>query len=363
MSTFNSSKSTSLLDNRLTISKLDISNVLGSIEALSDQVRQAWDKIKDLKFSPKVAIKNVVVAGMGGSAIGADVAKHLFKDRLTVPLEVYNSYHLPNYVSPETLVILSSYSGSTEEVLSCAQEAKKVGAQIMFISAGGKLAELAKVNNWPGYLINPEFNPSNQPRMAIGYAIIGLLGLLAKAGVFSLSAEEVEEVILSITKVDDGVNIEVPQVDNLAKLIAFQCLERRPVFVASDFLAGAIHVVTNQFNENAKIFADYKIVPELNHHLMEGLKFPKSNALNHLFLLVTSDLYEPRIAKRLALTQEVIDQNEIETYELRLKAETKLTQAFELITIMAYANFYLSMLEGINPAPIPYVDWFKTQLE
>lgn len=356
-------KPKSILDDRQAIAKLDLSNVLGSIEALTDQVKQAWDSLKNLSFAPREKIQNVIVAGMGGSALGADVAKHLFKDRLTVPLEIFNSYHLPSYANPGTLVILSSYSGSTEEVLSCASEAQKLGCQVMFICAGGKLAKIAEDNGWVGYIINPEFNPSNQPRMAIGYAIIGLLGLLAKAGVFSLSQQEVDEIILTITRVDDEVNLEIPQANNLAKLIAFECLERRPIFVASDFLSGAAHVATNQFNENAKIFADYKIVPELNHHLMEGLKFPKNNALNHLFLLINSDLYEPRIAKRMSLTQEIITQNEIETYEIRLKAETKLTQAFELITLMAYANFYLSLLEGINPAPIPYVDWFKTQLE
>jgi glucose/mannose-6-phosphate isomerase len=353
----------SLLDDRVAVGKLDVSNALGSIESLADQVRQAWDSVKNLQFNPQQPIENVVVAGMGGSALGADVAKHLFKDRLKVPFEVVNSYHLPNYVNSRTLVILSSYSGSTEEVINCAAEAKKNQAQIMFICAGGKLAEIAKAEGYPGYVINPEFNPSGQPRMAIGYSVIGLLSLLAKANVFELSHAEVEEVILTITRTDEMVNVDVPQADNLSKLVAFECLERRPVFVASDFLSGAVHVSTNQFNENAKIFADFKIIPELNHHLMEGLKFPKSNALNHLFLFVNSDLYEPRIKKRMKLTQEIVEQNEIETYEVKLKSETKLTQAFELITLMAYANFYLSMLEGIDPSPIPYVDWFKTQLE
>lgn len=352
----------SFLDDRTAVVQLDKSNMLGSIEALADQVRQAWDDVNKLTFTATAEIHHVVVAGMGGSALGADVAKHAFKDVLTAPLDVVNSYHLPAYVNEHTLVILSSYSGSTEEVLSCAQEAKAKKAQVMAIAAGSKLADLAKTENYPIYIINPEFNPSNQPRMAIGYAITGLLGMLAKAGVCTLTQNEIDEVINTIIRTNDSCNIAVPQDKNQAKLLAFTALDRRPILIASDFLTGAIHTAANQFNENAKVFADYKIVPELNHHLMEGLRFPNSNTNTHVFVLVFSQLYESAIQKRISLTQQVIEQNHIETIELHLTAESKLTQVFELITILAYATFYLSMLENIDPSPIPFVDWFKEEL-
>ncbi len=354
---------TPILEDRSAIAALDKSNALGSVESLAKQAHHAWESLAAISFTPKTPIKNVVVAAMGGSALGADVAKHLFKDRITVPFEVVNGYHLPAYVDESTLVVLASYSGGTEETLSCAQEAIAHNAQAMFICAGGELQKIGLTNNWSGYIIDPQFNPSNQPRMAIGYAVIGLLGLLSKAGVFALSEAEVGEVIATIVEQGKQLSVEVPSADNQAKLLAFECLERRPVFVVSDFLTGAAHVATNQFNENAKIFADYKVVPEINHHLMEGLQFPKSNALSHFFVFFTSDLYESRIQKRMTLTQEVVTQNEIETFEVRLKSPTKLTQTFELITLMAYTNFYLTMLEGIDPSPIPFVDWFKDQLK
>lgn len=354
---------TPILEDRAAIAALDKSNALGSIEALAKQAHHAWESVAAISFTPKTPIKNVVVAAMGGSALGADVAKHLFKDRIRVPFEVVNGYHLPAYADESTLVVLASYSGTTEETLSCAQEAIARNTQTLFICAGGELQKIGLANNWSGYIIDPQFNPSNQPRMAIGYAVIGLLGLLSKASVFTLSEAEVGEVIATIVEQGKQLSVEVPSADNQAKLLAFECLERRPVFVVSDFLTGAAHVATNQFNENAKVFADYKVVPEINHHLMEGLQFPKSNALSHFFVFFTSDLYEPRIQKRMTLTQEVVTQNEIETFEIRLKSPTKLTQAFELITLMAYTNFYLTMLEGVDPSPIPFVDWFKAQLK
>ena len=355
-------KKNSVLDSREEISKLDKSNVLGSVEALADQVRHAWEGTQSVKFSPSGNIYNVVVAGMGGSALGADVFKHLYADRLPEPFEVYNGYNLPAYVDEDTLVILSSYSGSTEEVLFCAKQAKDKGAQVAVITAGGKLAEIAKTENYPTYLIDPVHNPSNQPRMAIGYAIIGLIGLLVKAGLVKITDAEIEEVITTIIRTAEKLGPETKQAENQAKILAYTCLERRPILVASEFLVGATHVATNQFNENAKLFADFKVVPELNHHLMEGLRFPASNIGSHVFLFFNSEFYQPRNQKRMKLTQEIVEQNQIDTLAVELQADTKLTQVFELISLMSYTNFYTAMLEGIDPCPVPFVDQFKEEL-
>lgn len=351
-----------IIDSREKIAELDKSNALGSIELLADQIREAWEETQSIHFEPKAEVRNVVVNGMGGSGLGAHVIKHVFKDMLTVPLEVMNSYTLPNYVSKNTLVVISSYSGNTEEPLHSIAQAEEKSAQIMTITAGGKLHALAQEKNYPSYFINPKFNPSNQPRMAIGNSVFGQIGMLAKAGILTLTDQEVEEVITTVIRTIEHNTVETPTDTNQAKLIAFECLERKPIFVGSEFLEGAIHVSANQFNENAKIFADYKIVPELNHHLMEGLQFPQTNQGSHLFLFMNSDLYLPSNQKRMNITQEIVEKNHIDTLKVQLTSETKLAQAFESITLLAFANFYLSMLEGIDPSPIPFVDEFKEKL-
>ncbi|MBD3279157.1 MAG: SIS domain-containing protein, partial [Candidatus Pacebacteria bacterium] len=353
----------SILDNLKEIKKLDRSNTLGSIEALADQVKHAWEEAQQVKFQPQTELKNVVVAGMGGSALGPDVVKHLFKTELKLPFEVINSYSLPGYVNEHSLVILASYSGTTEEVLSAAQQVISKKAQVMVICAGGKLAELADKHHWPKYLINPKHNPSNQPRMAIGYAIFGLISLLSKAQVINLTNQQVEEVVQTIIQQNERCQVQIKTEQNPAKTMAFACLNRRPILVAAEFLTGAAHTATNQFNENAKIFADYKIIPEINHHLMEGLKFPNTNEQSHYWLFLNSQLYHPRNQKRFKLTQQVVEQNQIETLAISLTAESKLTQVFETITLFAYTNFYLAMLEDIDPAPIPFVNWFKKKLK
>lgn len=352
----------SIIDSREKIAELDVSNALGSIELLSDQIREAWEETQDIQFTPEAEIRNVVVNGMGGSGLGAHVIQHVFKEKLTVPLEVIHSYDLPNYVDEHTLVVISSYSGNTEEPLHSIEQAEAKKAQIVTITAGGKLKKLAEERNYPSYFIDPQFNPSNQPRMAIGNSVFGQIGLLSKAGVISLTDEEVEEVITTVIRTVESNTVEKKTEESQAKLIAYECLERRPILVSSEFMEGSLHVSANQFNENAKIFADYKIVPELNHHLMEGLKFPQSNQGTHLFLFMNSQLFSASNQKRMKLTQEIVEKNHIDALAVQLTSETKLTQVFESIALLAFANFYLSMLEGIDPCPIPFVDEFKEKL-
>lgn len=354
---------TDVLNSREEIAKFDKSNVLGSVEALADQVRHSWEDAQSVSFQPQAEIKNVVVAGMGGSGLGAYLIKTVFKDKLKIPFDYVNSYTLPGYVNENTLVLLASYSGGTEEVLACAQDAGQRQAQMMAICAGGKLGELAKQNGWANYIINPTHNPSNQPRMAIGYAVFGTIALLAKAGVVSLTQTEVDEVITTIIGISEKCTPEVAADINPAKLAAYQTHNLRPIFVGAEFMEGAVHVSTNQFNENAKIYADFKVVPEINHHLMEGLKFPETNEHTHLFIFVNSKLYSPRNQARMDLTRQVVEQNHLPTLVVDLESPTPLTQAFESIALFGFAGLYLSVLEGIDPSPIPFVDWFKQELE
>ena len=354
---------TSILDNKEAIKAIDPSGALTSAESLADQIQQVWDEREQIKFPEQhPEIKQVVVAGMGGSALGADFVKALFKSKLKVPLIINNDYSLPAFVDQHSLVILSSYSGNTEEVLACAKEAQTKQAQIAVISAGGQLTKLAQNNNYPRFIIEAKHNPSGQPRMAVGYSIMAFISLLKAAQLLDFNEQQLAEVIAVVNKTSEACALDLPQEDNKAKLLAYLSLERRPILVGAEFLSGALHVATNQFNENAKIFADYKLLPELNHHLLEGLAFPKSNPLNHFFIFFQSGLYNERNQKRLELTRQLLNKKELENIVVELSSESQLTQAFELITLATFANLYLAFLEQIDPCPIPSVDWFKEQL-
>lgn len=354
---------TSILDDRNSIKKIDPSGALDSAESIADQVKQVFEEKDQIDLSSYKNVQNIVVAGMGGSALGADLVKNLYKEELSVPMEITKDYDLPAFVGPNTFLILSSYSGNTEETISCAAQAATKGAMIAVIAAGGKLVELAKNRNYPHFIINPKANPSNQPRMATAYNIMAIIMMLQKLNLIKFDEENFNQILDAINKTSQNCLVEVSQEQNQAKLLAFMLLERRPILVGASFLEGALHIAANQLNENAKIYADYKIIPEINHHLLEGLTFPKSNPLNHFFVFFQSKLYRSEIQKRISLTQEAAAKKEIETYEIYLESETKLMQVFELLTLATFTNLYLSYLEGIDPCPIPMVDWFKAELE
>jgi glucose/mannose-6-phosphate isomerase len=355
----------SILEDRQLIKKLDPSGALASAKSLADQVKQVWQEKDQVVFeSEKIkSISNIVVAGMGGSALGADVVLNLFKDILPVPMLISRDYQLPDFIDQNTLVILSSYSGDTEEVLACAEAAKSKKAQIAVISAGGKLTTFAKENQYPNFLIEAKHNPSGQPRMAIGYSIMAFIVILSAANLLKFEEKQLLEILDVINLITEECGPEIEQEKNRAKLLAFLTLERRPILVGAEFLEGALHVASNQFNENAKIFADYKIIPEINHHLLEGLDFPKSNPLNHFFIFFQSKLYHPRNQKRLSLTKELLEKKGIDGTMVNLESENKITQVFELISLTPFANLYLAFLENIDPCPIKSVDWFKAQLK
>lgn len=351
----------SILDSREKIKELDKSNLLGSVESLADQISDALVQVKDIVIPAEYkSIQNVVISGMGGSALGSHIIKNLFKNELKVPFEVVSHYDLPNHVGPNTLVLLSSYSGGTEETLSSAEQAKNRGAKIMVITGGGKLSELAKSNNWPMYLIKPTFNPCNQPRLAIGYAIVGQLALFAKAGIIADQSANLELVAANLKAMLPSLTPESS--NSPAKHLAFAAFDKHIVFVGAEHLIGAAHVVNNQINENAKTLTSEWHLPELNHHYMEALSFPKLAKDTTLFLIFNSALYSPRLQKRVLITKDLIEQKGFEVHTILATTETKLEQVFEIIQIGEFVASYLPILYGIDPSPIPNVDFFKEEM-
>src|SRR3989344_8447762 len=252
--------------------------VADTIRAYPQQLRQAWDEI-NATYLPEdyQNIKNVVLCGMGGSALGARIVDSLVMNRLRVPFEIYNEFHLPNYVNDETLVIVSSYSGNTEETIEATNEAISRGAKIFGIATGGKLAKLLQDRKTPSYIFNPINNPSGQPRMSTGYAIGSVLGILNKVEVINMSNEEIEEAVSSMNEALTAYNEGSPKDLNLAYKYSRLLKHKAPILVSSEHLVGTTYTIKNQFNESAKTFCVLFDIPELKHHLREGLKNrPKS---------------------------------------------------------------------------------------
>lgn len=343
------------IDNIEEIKKLDKQNILGSIETLSDQCLHAWEDADKIEVPESYrSVNKVVMCGMGGSGLGARVIESVYADEIKIPLVRVNDYNLPNFVDSDTLVICSSYSGETEETISNINQAILKKAKLLAIGGGNSLIKIAQENNFPYYKIDPKYNISNQPRMAIGYSIVGQLILASKAGLINFTKEDLNKIV-AVMKI---VLLKIEDAKEVAKLM----LDKIVFYVSSNHLVGATHVINNQANENAKAFTTDFSIPELNHHLMEGLGHPGSSDAKFLSFFVNSDLYSERIQKRYITTQEVCKKQGAEVFEYKLTSETEIEQVFELIQFGAYTNFYLAMLYNQNPGPIPWVDYFKVRL-
>lgn len=340
-----------------------VEGVINSIMMLPNQVEQAWEEVNSTKMPSNCSLaKSVIIAGMGGSALGGRIVDSLTPERARTPIEVFTQYHLPNYVSKNTLVILSSYSGNTEETLKDTREALNKNAQTFVITTGGKLAQIAKTNNLPSYVFNPVYNPSGQPRMALGYSIGAILAILSKCNFIHLTDTQMKDTIKEMKKLVKELEPSVKQEENIAKRAAMKLHNKIPILVASEHLIGSTHAFKNQLNETAKTFSTLFDIPELNHHLMEGLSYPKKAKEILKFYFIESDLYTKRINKRYTITKEVVEKNGIPYDSYCLKTNTKLDQVFELLVYGSFVSLYLALLYDVDPSVIPWVDYFKNKL-
>lgn len=353
-----------ILDQQTQIEKLDKNDMRLSLKALREQCQQAWQEVKKIKIPADYRrAKKILINGMGGSALGGHIIQSLFYDQLRVPLQVIHSYNLPPSVDSETLYIISSYSGTTEEPISTGPAAIKKRAKIMGITTDGKLAKFLTKHKLPRYVFDPKYNLCGEPRMGVGYSVVGQIGLLKKCGYIKVTDQEMEKVYKTLQKANRRFGIANPTKTNPAKKIALACQNRTPILFGSEFLIANAHTFANQLNENGKNFATYFVIPELNHHLLEGLKNPKTNRGSLTFLFLESDLYHPRVRIRHTITKKVIQKHKIGIASYKPSAKTKIEQVFEVLSLGGHVSFYLAMLNGINPALIPWVDYFKEELK
>jgi len=338
--------------------------VLKSVNYLPNQLQQAFDESQKISFPADYQnIQNIVVCGMGGSRFTPLIVKELFKKEIIIPYSINDDYILPGYVNKNSLVIVSSYSGTTEEPVFCGKEAFKQGLRVTGLTMGRDLIGFFNKNNIPFCQFDPTFNPSGQPRLGSGYMVGGHIGLLLKLGLLKIEPGIIGQAIKNLPSLLDAYRIDVPTEKNPAKQLANKLYQKYPYYVVSEFLTGVGNAVGNQTNETAKSISSFRVIPELNHHMMEGLKFPDAHRKMALFVLFFSKLYSAPIQKRFHITKEVVEQNKIETFWHELRGTNKVEQAFELMGLGSYMTMYLAALYGENPALIPYVDYFKKRLK
>lgn len=353
-----------MLDDILNIKKIDSDNVMESISLFSDQCQEAWDQSSKLQFPDEYKnVENIIVCGMGGSSFTPKTVKELYFDKITKPYEIINGYDLPAYANQNSLVILSSYSGTTEEVLSCLEQAKETKSKITVVTKGGDLEKYISDTDGVGFIFNAKNNPSNQPRVGVGYTIFGHLGILYSLGFIDLDSKEVEEAIEYSRIVGQKMSADINTDQNPAKQLAITLKDTHPFLIAAEHFRGYVNGFANQINETAKMISDYRYIPELNHHLMEGLKNPDNLKENAIFVFLKSNLYSKNISLRFDITKDVVEKQNIKTHQIEFEGDTKLKQVLEGLVLSGFTTMYMAALYGINPAKIPWVDHFKSKLK
>lgn len=307
-------------------------------------------------------IKNIVFCGMGGSNLAAKLISSLSPFLLPHPFEISSNYRLPSYVNKNTLVILCSYSGNTEEVMSMSLDAVRRQAQTIFISSGGKLADYAIQNHHNFIKIETDLNSSKAPRYGLFLLIGACFGLIKRLFPENTTEIDTQKIHLSIEKSLDLVRVEKNVSKNSAKDMAIKYQNKAVVFIGANHLASIGQIIKNYLNESAKTFAFAYEIPDSNHHLLDGLVYPSSFKDNLYFFLINSELYPSVIQKRLKITQDIIIKQGYQLTVVKPESDSLIGQTMESLVFFIVFSYYLSVVNKVDPIKTPYVDYFKNHL-
>ncbi len=319
-----------------------------------------WQQLShdfDANFESKGEIRNVVLAGMGGSALPG-----LFLNSwpgLTVPFEIVRNYSLPQYVNEQTLVISSSYSGNTEETLSALDDAEAKGAQIVVVAAGGKLMERAHDKGYPLFVLPDGI----QPRMSTFYFINAFIQLLEPAGLIPADSRgELTDVANWLKEEAESWGPTVPTAKNLAKQIALELMGKTVIVYSGPLLFPAANKWKICMNENAKNLAWSNQYPEFNHNEFIGWS---SHPTDKPFAVVEiqSDLEHPRVQKRFEVSQRLLSGKRPHPNIVRPRGETLIQQLLGSVMLGDHVSVYLALLNGLNPTPVDLVEKLKISLD
>lgn len=349
----------SLLDDQARLQKADPSDMLGAVESLPEQCRNAVAIARSAELPSWSDFDHVVVLGMGGSAIGGDFVRALLEPSLQVPMAVNRDYSIPGYVGSRSLVIASSYSGGTEETLAAHELASQRGARVLAITTGGELAQRAEAAGQPVVRIPGGL----QPRAAVGYALFPLLIALSRLGLFTEPQSAIDEAIAVLAAQRDRFQRAVPAARNPAKSLAAELMGRAPLVLGGGGWKGVVAYRWKcQFNENAKSLAFSNQFPELNHNETCGWEAPEGLTSRVAAILLRDRSDDQRMQTRVDVTKAIVAERAATVAELWAEGESDLARMVSLIYPGDFASAYLALLYGIDPTPVRMIDRLKAEL-
>lgn len=336
------------------ISKLDPANQFKVLTDSYQQVEYAWNNDFAVSSINSAKIKNIILTGLGGSAIGGELIQNYLRAELNYPYTVNRNYELPLYANEESLVIASSYSGNTEETISALNQAIEKKCQIVCVSTGGKIEEIAKKNSIPfGKLLS-----GYQPRFALWINFFTLLKTLHSLKLIPSQTINVQQAIELLKH--KGVEYSKPT--NKAIEIAEKLLGYVPlVYAVSDYTSAVGTRWKGQFNENSKQHAFFGYLPELDHNEILGWEGYKP-AMNFKLINILDNEYHPQVKKRYELTSEMVRKAGAEIINIKSdEADVKL-RLVDLIYLGDWATYYYAIMRGFDPTTIDSINYLKARL-
>jgi glucose/mannose-6-phosphate isomerase len=342
--------------------QLDSQDMLGEIDNLPRQLQSAWELGQTSQTSEVLEtseVSRVVIAGMGGSAIGADLLASYIAPVCKLPVIVHRDYGLPAWANgSQTLVIASSHSGHTEETLDSFDAAVKAGCRILAVCTGGELEQRATAHNVPVW----KFTHAGQPRAAVGFSFGLLLAAFSRLGLVPNQERELFEAVAGMRSQQETLRADVPVAQNPAKRMAGQLVGRWVNIYGSGMLVPVARRWKGQVNEIAKAGAGFEALPEADHNALAGLNNPPLLMQTMtLFLRAPSD--HPRNSLRAELTRHGFMVEGLNTDVYHANGESPLAYVWTALHFGDYLAYYLAMSYGMDPTPVEALQDFKAAMK
>lgn len=320
------------------------------IAAFPGQLEEALRIGQSYTFhNPAEAPANVLLTGLGGSGIGGSIIQNYVFDKLKVPFTVNKDYFLPAFVNSETLVIVCSYSGNTEETLQAMKQAVKVKAKVVCITSGGEVEAMAKKKGYDCIIV-PGGMP---PRACVGYSVVEILFVLRQYGL--LKTKFVPEIQASI----DMLKADTKAIARKAQGIAKKLDGKFPIIYAPQTFEGLAIRVRQQINENSKMLASHGVIPEMNHNELVGWRDKDDRYA--VLLLRNEDDYE-RVQTRMEINKKIIKKYTPNIIEVYSKGGSYFEKLFYFIHLTDWVSVYLSELHGVDATEVQVIDFLKSSL-
>ncbi len=350
-----------IIDNIDQIKKIDQEGMYDFVYDFPSQFEDALKLATKIKLPEwdQSEIKNIVVAGMGGSAIGGDLVRSYLAERLLIPFLICRNYTLPNFVNSSSLVFISSYSGNTEESLSAFEDACQRESKIICLTSDGKVEKVSSEKKIPCVPLPQGF----QPRAALGYSFVPILIVLERFGFVEGERQNIKVTKNFLEENRDKYRVEVETEDNPAKRLAMKLHRKLPIIYASCEHFDAVSTRwKGQFCENAKMLAFSNVFPEFNHNELVGWKVLSDYGDDLVVVMLKDREDHPRIKRRMDIVKRIVEKQKVEIIEAKSSGENLLSRMFSLIQLGDFTSFYLAILNGEDPTPVKVIDYLKDEL-